>query len=236
MARPSDPRARIELLRAAEAVFVEHGLEGAKVEEITRRAGRSKGSFYLHFASKEDAFRQIVESMVARLAAIIDAAQAEVAASDEPIAEAWLRADLELFEFLWRNRGVASLCLSGGGGAAFAYLVDELAERARVQSKSLLADGIRRGIYRDDLDLELTSLVVAGAYDRLARDLVRMRTKPDLRRWLAQAQKVLLCGIASDAVVRDRDSPVNLSPGPDSGRRLRTAAARARSSASPNRK
>lgn len=221
MARPSDPHARIDLLRAAEAVFVEHGLEEAKVEEITRRAGRSKGSFYLHFASKQDAFRQVVESMAVRLAAIIDEAQEKVASSGAPVAEAWLRADLALFEFLWQNRGVAALCLSGGGGAAFAYLIDELAERARVQSQSVLAEGVRRGVYRDDIDVEVTSLVVAGAYDRLARDLVRMRKKPDLERWLAKAQRVILRGIATETAAGDLDQPVNFSSPPASRRRAR---------------
>lgn len=227
MARPSDPHARIDLLRAAEAVFVERGLDGAKVEEITRRAGRSKGSFYLHFASKQDAFRQVVESMAVRLGAIIDDAQKEIASSDAPVTEAWLHADLALFEFLWQNRGVAALCLSGGGGAAFAYLVDELAERARVQSQSVLADGIRRGVYRHDLDVEMTSLVVAGAYDRLARDLVRMRKKPDLERWLAEAQKVILQGIVNPAATGDLDRQVNPTSPPASCRPARRRSNRA---------
>jgi AcrR family transcriptional regulator len=76
MARPGDPNARIDLLAAAEAVFVERGLDQTKVEDITDRAGRSKGSFYLHFTSKEDAFKQVVESMVARLSTFLDRAAA----------------------------------------------------------------------------------------------------------------------------------------------------------------
>src|SRR5690349_20696006 len=78
--RLADPNAKIDLLRAAEEVFAERGLDHAKVEQITERAGHSKGSFYLHFSSKEDAFRQIVESTLARLAACLDQAQADVSA------------------------------------------------------------------------------------------------------------------------------------------------------------
>ena len=43
MPRAPDPNAKLDLLRAAEAVFVEHGLDRARVEDITHRAGRSKG-------------------------------------------------------------------------------------------------------------------------------------------------------------------------------------------------
>src|SRR5665647_1101621 len=73
MSRTSDPNARANLLAAAEAAFVRAGLEGAKVEDITRRAGLSKGAFYLHFRGKDDAFRQLVEAMVAGLAGCVDA-------------------------------------------------------------------------------------------------------------------------------------------------------------------
>ena len=44
MPRLADHRAKIELLRAAEAEFAEHGLAAAKVEAITARAGVSKGA------------------------------------------------------------------------------------------------------------------------------------------------------------------------------------------------
>src|SRR5262245_1911191 len=112
MSRPSDPHAKIDLLRAAEQVFVEHGLDRAKVEEITARAGRGKGSFYLHFASKEDAFRQIVETMLARLATCIDSppeGASAMVADPEAHAAWWLEKDLEVFEHVWQNRGLMRL-------------------------------------------------------------------------------------------------------------------------------
>jgi AcrR family transcriptional regulator len=60
MARPSDPKAKSRLLEAAERVFIERGLDRAKVEDITRAAGLSKGAFYLHFKTKDDAFKEIL--------------------------------------------------------------------------------------------------------------------------------------------------------------------------------
>ena len=43
MSRVADPTTRISLLRAAEEVFAKKGLEAAKVEDIAKRAGCSKG-------------------------------------------------------------------------------------------------------------------------------------------------------------------------------------------------
>lgn len=205
MPRPADPNAKIDLLRAAEAVFVSRGLDLARVEDITALAGRSKGAFYLHFGSKEDAFRQIVETMLARLAAIIDDA-VEMIVGEPGLLGApaylarWREKDLEIFEFLWQNRGVARLLLEGGKSASFGYLIDEFAERSRVHTMRTLEWGVRQGFFRADLDVGLTSLVIAGAYDRVARELVRAERKPDLARLLGELQRVLLGGAASPAL------------------------------------
>src|ERR1700761_6848572 len=114
MPRPADRRAKIELLRAAEAVFVEHGLPASKVEDITARAGVSKGAFYLHFESKEDCFRQIVEGFVAQLASCLDDAPPPPSPEEgmgflpDHLAH-WHAHDLEIFEFCWHNRGLMGI-------------------------------------------------------------------------------------------------------------------------------
>lgn len=212
MARPVDPNAKIDLLRAAEAVFVEHGLERARVEEITARAGRSKGSFYLHFASKEEAFRQIVETTIARMASFLDQFDPDCCGADAPltaIMETWFEREVDLFEFLWQNRGVMRLLMQGGGSAQFGYLVDAFAERSRERTKEWLKVAIERGHYRADLDIEVASLVISGAYDRTARALVRLERKPDIRAWVRGVQRVLLTGVLATGGVGIVDQQVS---------------------------
>jgi len=58
-----------EVLDAALAVFVDKGFSAAKVEDIARRAGVSKGLVYLYFSSKEALLEGIVQRAVAPLAA-----------------------------------------------------------------------------------------------------------------------------------------------------------------------
>ena len=59
------PKARPEeLIDAALAVFGEHGFRAASLEEVARRAGVSKGTVYLYFASKDDLFRAVVERKI----------------------------------------------------------------------------------------------------------------------------------------------------------------------------
>ena len=215
MSRPADPHAKIDLLRAAESVFVEHGLDNARVEDITGRAGKSKGAFYLHFGSKEDAFRQIVETLIARMASCLDDTPPLVdgvgtQAAVELLA-AWRERDVEIFEFVWQNRGVMRLLLEGGKSAAFGYLIDEFAERSRVHTMRTLAWGVREGIFRADLDVELASLVLSGAYDRVARDMVKRQRKPDLTKMFEQMQRTLMYGLASPAI-REITDPLVKNP------------------------
>ncbi|MFJ5867076.1 TetR/AcrR family transcriptional regulator [Streptomyces parvus] len=50
---PAEER-RADLLDAAEGVFVERGIDAARIDEITERAGVAIGTCYLHFSSERD--------------------------------------------------------------------------------------------------------------------------------------------------------------------------------------
>lgn len=66
-----------EICRAALEVFAEKGFAAAKLDEIARRAGVSKGTLYLYFEDKEDLFRAVVRSaIVPNVEAIIAAVAA----------------------------------------------------------------------------------------------------------------------------------------------------------------
>jgi AcrR family transcriptional regulator len=54
-----------DIIAAALAVFTERGFAAAKLDEIARRAGVSKGTLYLYFATKEELFRAVVREVVA---------------------------------------------------------------------------------------------------------------------------------------------------------------------------
>jgi AcrR family transcriptional regulator len=208
--RPGDPNAKVDLLRAAEEVFVARGFDAAKVEDITERAGHSKGAFYLHFRHKEDAFRQIVESLLARLGACIDEDELFPGNVHHPSAliARWRDKDVEVFDFIWSNRRLMRLCLEGGHSAAWAYLIDEFAERSRQKTKLFLAWGIAQKLFRADLDVELASLALSGAYDRVARALVRAERKPNLARTVGGLQRIVMAGLGSASLIRVLDSQV----------------------------
>ncbi len=54
---------RQRLLEAAEAVFAEFGFYRASISELTRRARVAQGTFYVHFRTKEEIFRELVRQL-----------------------------------------------------------------------------------------------------------------------------------------------------------------------------
>lgn len=53
-----------ELLAAALALFVEKGFAATRAEEVATRAGVSKGTLFLYFASKEELFKAVVRENI----------------------------------------------------------------------------------------------------------------------------------------------------------------------------
>ena len=73
---PRDVRRR-ELLQAAVRVFLGKGIASASVDDIVGAAGVAKGTFYLYFATKDDAITAVAEWMVESVANRIQAIAAD---------------------------------------------------------------------------------------------------------------------------------------------------------------
>src|SRR5689334_18851850 len=146
MARPSDPHAKSRLLEAAERVFSEKGLDRAKVEDITTRAGLSKGAFYLHFESKGDAFKELLSDVLGHLKDRLEEAKANCAAtpgqSPEQVLEMWVAKDLEMFEFIWQNRALMRMTLEGGRSADYQHLIDYFVNHVEHELELMLRMGV----------------------------------------------------------------------------------------------
>jgi AcrR family transcriptional regulator len=203
MPRPSDPQAKPRLIEAARKVFLERGLDRAKVEEITRAAGLSKGAFYLHFESKEDAFKEILSSALAELTLELEAIEAS--RNEQPwddlegIVEHWLDKDQAIFDCLWKHRAIMRLVLEGGGSPDYQHLIELFAEGAERTTERMVRLGMERGYYRHDIDPKVAAAFCAGGYDRLARQMVRMKKKPELRLWLIEPQSIWLHALGTPA-------------------------------------
>lgn len=79
--RTKPPEVRLdELMGAAQALFLEKGVDATTISEITEAAGVAKGTFYVYFPSKHEMLHALAEryvrEFVAQLASAIDACDA----------------------------------------------------------------------------------------------------------------------------------------------------------------
>ncbi|HEU0027946.1 MAG TPA: helix-turn-helix domain-containing protein [Ktedonobacterales bacterium] len=121
MARPANRGARRRtetrrrLLAAARTVFAREGLEAATIAQITAEADAGFGTFYLHFATKEEAYRAVVTEGFSELAAELERVRSETAERREPW-HAMTRAAVRAYgEFATRNRALFTVMFAGGG-------------------------------------------------------------------------------------------------------------------------
>ena len=79
--KPAEQR-RADLLAAGRTLFLAKGIAATSLDDITRRAGVSKGLFYLYFASKEDLVLALQEQFSGEVAARMAAAATALAEAD----------------------------------------------------------------------------------------------------------------------------------------------------------
>ncbi len=206
MGRPPRPDLHEALLEAARAEFAARGLERARVEDITRRAGASKGAFYLHFASKEEAFDEILQRF---MGALEDQARSREEAEDcfrrdhagRPDAELRplqvefdCQVDLALLETLWRNRQMLAVIESAGGGR-YHRTIDEFRRRMQRFVSDRMAAKQAAGWIRRDADPAVLGDILVGTYEGFARRMVELKDRPDLEGWLRSFTDVLYDGM-----------------------------------------
>jgi AcrR family transcriptional regulator len=137
-----------QILDAAFAVFAERGLAAARLDDIAKRAGLSKGTIYLYFPNKEELFREVVRSTVI---AFIERGEAVVESEREPRKAllAWMEGYWEyLRSATWpaMHRMVMSELRSFPDLAEF--YATEVIERAQRLVCGMIERGMEAGIYR----------------------------------------------------------------------------------------
>jgi len=95
---------REKVLSSAEEVFAEHGYDGARVEEITSRAGVNVRMLYHHFGSKEGLFQAVCNrfdhAIIARLGKVFETETETETDTDAELVDLLARTVEEFWDFM----------------------------------------------------------------------------------------------------------------------------------------
>ena len=154
---------REAILAAALEEFAARGFEGARLDDVARRAGVAKGTIYLHFRDKESLFQELIRSTLTPIVAMIEAAgktDMPLRAVFDHLAGAFVREVLGT-----QRKDIVRLILSEARRfpklAEFYYR--EVPERAFAAVRVLVRKAIDRGEIVDDTLFWFPQLIIAPA-------------------------------------------------------------------------
>ena len=138
-----------EILDAALKVFAAKGFSAARMEDIAREAGVTKGTIYLYFASKEAVFQSLVRESVG---GVLDAVSETVRAHRGPVRDLLRFALLQLAELLVNSdRAVLPkivIAEAGNFPELARFYRTEIVDRGLGLMTSLIARGIAQDEFR----------------------------------------------------------------------------------------
>ncbi len=140
-----------EIADAAFVTFAKSGYAAARIDDVARRAGVSKGLIYLYYRTKEDLFKAVVRNVVVRR---VDALLNDVE-STELSSEAFIRGPL--LDFMRRVPGspiaiVIRLLISEGARHPdlVDYYFDNVVARGLDAIERFVERGVRRGEFKPE--------------------------------------------------------------------------------------
>jgi TetR/AcrR family transcriptional regulator, transcriptional repressor for nem operon len=149
--KPAEQR-RADLLEAGQELFLANGVAATSLEDITTRAGVSKGLFYLYFRSKDDLLLALQDQFSVELAERIRAATDPVA--DWPAKlDACVKA---IFDSYQERDDLHEVLFHHGGHVSASHRVTHAFTLRAI--RDLLADGTTAGVF-DVEDPEATAVL-----------------------------------------------------------------------------
>ncbi len=175
---------REQLLGAALKAFTKGGYHGTHVEHVVKEAGVARGTFYMHFESKHDVFEALVDRT---LDVFLETRPEGESVNVENVqdAERMLRESYAVvLNTFHKHRRLTRLLFDEAVGLEKGYR-KKLEQHYRVwhgRVAETLDMLVERGVARRTLDVEITSEMVIGMVERVARRYLFQSRKPDVDR------------------------------------------------------
>jgi AcrR family transcriptional regulator len=164
------------LLDTATRLFAENGFHAVSIAGLCRDAGVANGTFYLYFQNKEEIFAAVVEHALVPLAQRLRAPERDALnprereAYDVAAMVDYIETHHDLFRVLVTEHGLREKDK------------DSIMDIFATQRKRELAEGVKRGFYRVDLNPEMTAYAEIGLTNEILQRWIRRPTSISRKR------------------------------------------------------
>jgi len=152
-----------EILDAALDEFVTRGFAAARLEDIGKRAGCTKGTIFVYFDSKQELFKAVVRANVLPL---IAHAESLAEHHDGPVRDLLVQILRSRWESVVNSRlsGLPKLIFSEAGSFPdlARFYLDEVIGRGHAVIVRVLRAGVASGEFREGLDVDYLARIAAS--------------------------------------------------------------------------
>ncbi|TQR43556.1 TetR/AcrR family transcriptional regulator [Paenibacillus popilliae] len=169
-----------QILEAAVKVFAEHGFHRSQVSKIAKAAGVADGTIYLYFKRKEDILISLFQEKLGELIAKFHASLEETTGAKEALRNV-CKIHFSEFESNPDLAFVTQIELRQSS-LELRKEIGKIIKPYIVLIERILMQGIEEKVFRADLDVKLTRLLIFGSMDEVVTS------------WLISGQKYSLVG------------------------------------------
>jgi AcrR family transcriptional regulator len=163
--RPARGSARQQVLLAATRLFAERGFDGTSVQHIVDAAEVTKGALYHHWRSKEDLLVDIYDQVVQTQLDHLEEIVRRNAPVDERVRSALediIETSADAFDEV--TVLIRSMHLLG---AEQSHVVRARRRDYHERFRSLIEEGQRTGVFRDDVSADVATHHIFGAFNEI---------------------------------------------------------------------
>ncbi len=162
-------RTRAAILDAAEAVFAQHGFDGARVEAIANASGYNSGLLFRYFGDKLGLYTEVLKRADKEMSDLLARVFAPLLADDTITSDAnrfrgFLRTAFgAVFDYMVDHPHFMRMLNweQAEGGQTFAQIASHFEPTDLVRFEALFSKACRAGLVRPDLDVVVMVVLVA---------------------------------------------------------------------------